>query len=282
MNSIRSCKINLMQWRTNPKYAVVLGYLILYMWTLTHGYIAFSRDMGYMVRPWLFPLMPATVNRFMPVYLSFVVLISDAPFRNHQQRFVLLRVGKRNWILGQLLYLLVLSTAYTVVLWLLSWLFILPRIEWGTNWGVILTTVATDNLHLPYRVMNLSYECMMNTTPLAATAWVFFMMIGVNFLLGEILVLCNLWTKKGVGAVIVVSLVLLPFLMMLFEATPYNLSKLTWVSPVSWLSRLTLIHGNRNKPSFLYAAVMTVCLDVLLAGISIGTIHKCNLDTEEE
>lgn len=217
----------------------------------------------------------------MPVYLSFVVLISDAPFRSRQQQFVLLRAGKRNWIMGQLLYIVVLSVVFTAALWFFSWVFLIPRVRWSLNWGPILTTVATRNLNLEIVLMPVSYEIMMNVTPLAATAWAAFMMIGVNILLGEIVMVCNLWAKKGLGAVIATLLVLMPFLLVIMQSTPYNVKRLLWVSPVSWINRSTLLNSNQHMPGFLYAACMTVGLDVLLGAVSITTIHKCNLDTEE-
>ncbi len=36
---------------------------------------------------------------------------------------------------GQLLYILFTSVAFTAVLWLLSWVFLLPNLEWGADWG---------------------------------------------------------------------------------------------------------------------------------------------------
>lgn len=167
------------------------------MWNLTHGYADLSRQLDTMVQPWLFPLFPGSVSFFMPVYLSFVVLISDAPFRSRQQQFVLLRAGKRNWIMGQLLYIVMLSVVFTAALWFFSWVFLIPRVRWSLNWGPILTTVATRNLNLEIALMPVSYEIMMNVTPLAATAWAAFMMIGVNILLGEIVMVCNLWAKRA-------------------------------------------------------------------------------------
>ena len=38
------------------------------------------------------------------------------------------------------------------------------------------------------------------------------MMVGVSFLLGEIMVACNLWLKKGVGSVVVTGFALMPYI----------------------------------------------------------------------
>ena len=101
MKLFRICKINLIQWRINPKYLAVALYLVLYMWNSTRGYVSYCRDVGYSIRPWLFPLLPGSPQFFLFIYIAFVLLLSDAPFRNRQQQFVLQRVGKRSWLAGQ-------------------------------------------------------------------------------------------------------------------------------------------------------------------------------------
>ncbi len=104
---------------------------------------------------------------------AFVLLLSDAPFRSRQQQFVLQRVGKRIWAAGQLLYLFLACLVFTLLLWVLTWIFLfLPRLEWGWDWGPVLTTVAASGISPEYGVWGLEYECMRNVTPLAATAWV--------------------------------------------------------------------------------------------------------------
>ena len=51
MKLLRSCKLNILQWRINPKYAFVAMYMVLYMWYETQGFVAYSRALGYPVRP---------------------------------------------------------------------------------------------------------------------------------------------------------------------------------------------------------------------------------------
>lgn len=282
MKILRCCKLNLMQWRTNPKYPAVFAFLALYLWFQLHGYVDFCRDIGYPVRPWLFPLLPGTTIAFMPLYLAFVLLISDAPFLNRQQQFVLQRVGKRAWAAGQLLYLFLACVIYTAALWLLSWVFLLPVLEWKDGWGPLLTTVATDHLHDGYRMMPLLYQCMQNITPLNATIWVASMLVGVSFLMGEIMILCNLWLKKGTGTVVVSGFTLLPLIIQIVFYKTTNVKMLLWISPLSWLNRSLMGHTNQNLPSYGYAVGVTVGLSILLGIVLIATIHRCNLETDKE
>lgn len=281
MKLLRLCKINFIQWRINPKYLVIFLYIGLYMWDITRGYVEYCRDVGYPILPWLLPLLPGNRVIFLYIYMAFVLLLSDAPFRNRQQQFVLQRVGKRSWIAGQLLYLFLTCLIFTAVVWVFSWLFLLPVLEWGTDWGPVLTTIAADFPN-GYAMMALSYRCMQGATPLEAMAWVFPMMVGVSFLLGEIMILCNLWLKKGVGNVVVTGFALLSFLISIVVDTPYIGRLLLWISPLSWLDRGIMGSPNQGLPSYGYAAGMTVGLCILLGLVIICTIHRCNLETDKE
>lgn len=283
MKLLRCCKLNILQWRINPKYAFVALYMVLYMWYETQGFVAYGRALGYPVRPWLFPLLPCDPDNFIPIFLAFVLLISDAPFRNRQQQFILLRVGKRDWMGGQLLYILFTSVAFTAVLWLLSWVFLLPNLEWGADWGPVLTTTAVAGEQAEYYVpLVLSYGCMASATPLEATLWVAGAMIAVCFLLGEMMVACNLWAKKGIGAVVVAGFSILPLVISVLAYAPRFTKQLLWISPVSWLDRSLMGNSHQNLPSYSYAALMPIGLSIVLGLVILGTIHRCNLDTEGE
>ena len=283
MKLLRCCKLNILQWRINPKYAFVALYMVLYMWYETQGFVAYGRALGYPVRPWLFPLLPCDPDNFIPIFLAFVLLISDAPFRNRQQQFILLRVGKRDWMGGQLLYILFTSVAFTAVLWLLSWVFLLPNLEWGADWGPVLTTAAVAGLQFEYNVpLALSYGCMVSATPLEATLWVAGTMIVVCFLLGEMMVACNLWARKGIGAVVVAGFSILPLVISVLAYAPRFTKQLLWISPVSWLDRSLMGNSHQNLPSYSYAALMPIGLSIVLGLVILGTIHRCNLDTEGE
>lgn len=282
MKLLRSCKLNVLQWRNNPKYVIVLLYMILYMWYMTHGFVDYGWELGYPVRPWVFPILPGSPENFIPVFLAFALLISDAPFRNRQQQFVLLRVGKGPWIGGQLLYVFLSSVVFTGVLWVLSWIFLLPNLEWGTDWGVVLTTAAVVAGQGAYTPLDVVYGCIKGISPMAATLWVAGVMIAVCFLLGMIMVLCNLWIRKGVGTVVVCGLIILPFIISVFAHTPYFQKQLLWISPVSWLDRSLMGNSHQNLPSYSYAALMPIGLSIVLGLVILGTIHRCNLDTEGE
>lgn len=280
MKIIRCCKLNFMQWRIQPKYALCAAFLILQMWYMFRGLGDYTKALGFSLHPWIFALLPADYLHFATLLLPFVLIISDAPFRSRQQQFVLQRTGKMTWICGQLLYLFVTCVLYTFIIWILSWLFLLPYTEWGSDWGVAIGTATQTDAHRAYSDIILEYYVIKGATPLEATAWVAFTMVAVLFLLGEIMILCNLWTAKGVGTAIVSAFVFISlFLSYLKGFLP---REWLWFSPVSWMDRSVMGYTRLKLPSYGYAAGMLIGLSILLGAVLLLTIHRCNLDTEKE
>lgn len=281
MKILRATRINLFRWRNDPKYLAVALYIVLYMWQCLHGVCDYARELGAPIHPWILPLLTAP-RALCPLMLGFVLLISDAPFRNRQQQFILLRTGKRAWMGGQILYLLLLSVVFTGLIVLLSWIYILPEIQWSTDWGSFLITVVIDGLPGKYGNLGSKYGFIKGITPIEGMLWVGIIMIFVCFLLGLIMLLCNLWVGKGVGTTIVSAFVLLPGIIDLFSHQPNFYRYMVWISPLSWLDRSLLGHTGQKLPSYTYAMVMPIVLSLILVVIAMTTIHRCNLDTDKE
>ena len=146
-----------------------------------------------------------------------------------------------------------------------------------------MTTTAVAGGQWDYNApLILSYGCMTSATPLEATLWVAGVMIAVCFLLGEIMVVCNLWARKGAGAVVVSGFSILPLVISVFAYAPRLTKRLLWISPVSWLDRSLMGNSHQNLPSYTYGALMPIGLGIALGLLIIGTIHRCNLDTQGE
>ena len=137
MKLLRATRINLLRWSSDLKYPTVLLYIVLYMYQLIGNIGGYARELGVKIHPWLFPFLLRNGIVICPLMLGFLLMISDAPFRNRQQQFVLLRIGKRVWMGGQILYLLLLSVVFTLLLYLLSVVYILPEISFSFILGDI-------------------------------------------------------------------------------------------------------------------------------------------------
>lgn len=282
MRLFRTTRINILRWLNDPKYPAVFLYMVLYVYSLIGNVGGYARELGVSIHPWLFPFLMRNGLVISPLMMGFVLLISDAPFLNHQQQFVLLRTGKRMWMGGQILYLLTLSISFTILLYLLSVVYVLPELKLSTEWGSFLTTIAVNNLPGNYGAIDASYGVMKNATPFEVTLWTATSLTLVCFLLGLIMLLCNLWGRKGVGTTIVSAAVIMPLMTQYFQNTRYIYRYLTWISPMNWPDRSVMGQTGQNLPSYAYGIYMPLILSLIMAFIAIATVHRCNLDTDKE
>ena len=282
MKLLRATRINLLRWVSDPKYPAVLLYMVLYMYQLIGNTSGYAQELGVKIHPWLFPFLLRNGVVICPLMLGFVLLISDAPFRNRQQQFVLLRTGKYTWMGGQILYLLLLSVVFTGLLYFLSVAYTLPETKISTEWGSFLTTIAVDGLPGKYGAVDASYAVIRNATPIEVTLWSATSLTLVCFFIGLVMLLCNLWTGKGIGTAIVSAMVIMPLLTQFFQYSPLVYRYLTWITPMNWPDRSIMGYTGQNLPSYAYGIYMPFILSLILVVIAMATVHRCNLDTDKE
>lgn len=278
----RITRINLAQWRIDPKYLFVLLYTGLYLWYCLRGMRDYAKDLNTTIHPWVFPFLMRGGSVICPLMLGFAILIADAPFRNGQQQFILLRTGKIYWMAGQILYLFLLSVFFTAFMYLMSVLCAIPQLRLSTEWGSFLTTIAVSGFPGKYGNLSTTYSIMKGASPISATLWAFTVFTLVCFFLSMVMLLCNLWVGKGVGIVLVSTAIILPKIMTVFQAKPYIYRYLTRISPLSWPDRSAMGHTGQYLPSYAYGILMPLFLSVLLAAVAMATVQKCNLDMNKE
>ena len=283
MKILKCCKLNLMQWRLQPKFLMVFVFFVLNTMERVFPYKAFAQATGLKIAPWLLPGLVGANGWYLMTILAFVLLICDAPFLNRQQQFVLQRVGKVRWLIGQLLYLLVLSLAAAVLTWVLSWIVLLPEVEWTTQWGAgIQSATRHYSDHVVRPPFTVTSVILKQWTAMGATGWVFLMQVLIGMFLGELVMVCNLWTRRGVGVSLAVFWVLLATIVERFTGYIGYVKYLAWCSPLSWMD-LTLVGKTANwNPPLGYALGMLLLLCVGLAALALCNIHKCSLDTDKE
>ena len=282
MSLLRVARINMLRWLSDYKYLAVLIYMVLYMYQLIGNVSGYARELEVKINPWLFSFLLRNGNVICPLMLGFVLLIADAPFLNRQQQFILIRTGKYTWMGGQIIYLLLLSIIFTGLIFLLSVLYTFPEIQLSTEWGSFLTTLAVDGLPGKYGTLDASYSVIRNSTPIEVTLWSWTSLTLVCFFLGMLMLLCNLWTRKGIGTSIVSAAVIMPLLTQYFQNTPYIYRYLTWVVPMNWPDRSIMGYTGQKLPSYAYGIYMPLTLSLILVVIAMATIHLCNLDTDKE
>lgn len=67
--------------------------------------------------------------------LGLLVLLFDLPMTDEAQKYLLIRSGRGAWARGQILYILIATAIYMLILGLLTLVWILPWIDWTLGWS---------------------------------------------------------------------------------------------------------------------------------------------------
>lgn len=281
MNDLRKIRLvaamNFRKWRTDWRIFTVafcvLSYMLVVLWDVRR----FARDMGIPVSPWVFPFLMGPSGTVL-LMLAAVAFFGNAPFRDAQFPFVFARVGRKNWICGQLLYLVFASAAYTLFTVMASMLVLLPYLGFTWNWGTILDTVMNTSTaqQMGYSITLQGTETVFFTLRPASAM---LLSIGLYFLcvwfLGCVIFCGNLLTERAVGTCIAGGFTGLSFL----SATATMLSPFgKWMnrfSPVTWSSLNGVeLAGSGDYPNIRYAAAVLLGVSLLLNVIAVLRFRK--------
>lgn len=137
-------------WITNPRI-VILGVLIIFIKQLAIDPLAMRAE-KFGERPIFFEAFIAVGNSgmlAMLIPLVYMVLLSDYPKLKGNSMFFVSRTGKRNWLLGQILFLAGAIFVFLFLILLSSILFSGGR--FGVNWS---DTVTKYNARFPEEAFN--------------------------------------------------------------------------------------------------------------------------------
>ena len=234
MKSIRICAQNLRKWIGNSR--IYIAFLIVFLFTLiyTKGLWLLCGVTGEKLSPYIFPFL--TTYRYMKIIYLFPLLLvfCDAPFIDNNQQFVMIRVGRKAWGIGQMLYIIAASFLYSLFMAISSVIVNIGYISWNISWGKTLIIAGTTNimsqLGIYYDTVKIPQIIVKYYTPLQAMFFSFLLMWMICIIIGLLIYDLNIIFKSNVVGIFVAGLLIL--ITSLVDGNPV----FTWYSPVSWCS----------------------------------------------
>ncbi|MBW9158702.1 hypothetical protein [Clostridium tagluense] len=262
---------NIRRWGANPRIYILGILLCIFLWNYISPILNFSKIMGYRVTPWIFPFISDFTYTHMMMMFGIVFLFCDAPFMNEEQPYLLIRCGRTQWAMGQILYIMLGTAIYFFFLAFVSMLMISPNMFLNNGWGKILGTLAQSNAGEAFNIqLPISYAIQSMYTPIQAFGLSFILQWCAGTILGLIMFVINIYGKRSMGAILA-SVVILFDIAIEYEFKSYAYH----FSPVS-MARLTILDpsGLSQRPSILYAYVFFAVAITLLSGIAVLSVHK--------
>lgn len=269
------CSYLLKRWAHNPKTYVLFFLLALYLTEMLRPIREFSVAVDIPVTPWIFPFVTTNWFDLLILLLGIILLFCEIPFLDEDQPYLLVRSGRKDWIFGQFLYILAASAIYFLFILFMSIIILAPNMTYSADWGKIISTLSQTDAGIHYRIgMKFPYSVLLTFSPVGCTLFSFFLFWLCAVMLGMLILVINLTTKKAVGTAVATFLSL--FTIFAINGSGYFLY---YISPMSWMGLNNLdITGTSPYPSIIYALGTLICLIVLLAFVSMMVIKKHNID----
>ena len=185
---------------------------------------------GRTLSPWLLPFLLRDRYLQFCTALCLVGLFCDAPFSDALTPCVLLRIGRKRWMLGQFLYIALASLLFFAFLWTAMLTRCLPVLRLTGSWGPCLTMLAHDN---PFFGSPFCAELILGRSAPAAALETFLMAWLTGCFLGALLTLLNPSLRQETGALTAGAICVLDFVL---YACPDQIPALFWLSPVCWMN----------------------------------------------
>lgn len=275
-NILLCSSISIRKWFVNPRIYAVGILLFSYMYSIVKPICTFSSAMGLSVHPWIFPFLNSNRITILFIMIGCILLFCDAPFIDDLQPYIIIRVGRKDWFVAQIIYIFIACAIYFAYLYLLSVVFLIPNLSLSFEWGKVIGTLSRTNASIQFEVNKISFSQRVLSlyTPLSATIWSFLLNWLTGCFIAMLLFVCNLRFNRIIGSVIANMFILLALFCYDFGG-----NKIYYFSPVSWID-ISIIDplALSYRPSRMYAILVLLIAIVLLIIISYIMVRKRDID----
>lgn len=277
MKSFRICIQNIRKWTSNSRIWMSLVLAMLFVYLYTKGLWSVCDYLQEDMSPWIFPFL--LTYRYMNIIFMFpvVFIFCDAPFIDANQPYVMLRTKRSIWSIGQVLYIMLGSFAYVLVLFLSTIIVNIGHLTWNPSWGNVLGLAGTSNileiLRVNYSTVKLPGKVIQHFTPLQA---IFFsaLLMWLSFVfIGLIIYVFNVVTNTTVVGVVIASFFIL------FTSLADLDIRLVKFSPISWNNLANIdVGGISNYPTIDFVLGFYIITNIVLAVIAVLVGKRQNVE----
>lgn len=277
MNKIwYSCVGNFQKWTRNPRIFIIFFLCYCHVFDVISPFNKAAEILGTSNTPWFFPFFSSNAFSGMYVLLGFVLLFCDAPFTDKHQPYIIIRVGKLKWMLGQFFYIIIASFLFLLSLQSFIILALLPTISFTTEWGSLLYTISQTSVEGFIPIIGVAFSVIDTYSAIEATLLSFFIVWLEGIFIGSLLFFLNIQFKRivgtGVGCFYAFSFFMIK---MLVQKNP-----MLWkIVPCVWMDIVALAGRETGKHPGAVSAIIGLLL--MITFLVIGLAWKIKTESIE-
>lgn len=274
---------NFRKWRRNPRMVLAFCLAFILCFLLSDKVIRFAETHDTLLQvaePFIWTFGDAV--SVLVISLLLLLIFSDMPELGPEVPLFLIRVNRKIWMLGQILYLVLATLVFMIFILLSTCVLAGSRAYTANLWSHTAAILGYSNiggeLYIPsfVKVMELSfpYECMLH---------IFGLMLGYAVLMAALMLYLNLWWENGgtIGGIIFggLGLVLNPELIAGWLGIPMERMReanilFGWISPLNHATYYMHNFGYDNLPKLWASYVFFGVGSLMLFGLSILRMKK--------
>ena len=280
--AFKCARTDFLKWALNSRM-IILAVLAVFIYVcavqpLTENAALMDKPLN-AIEPYIAALNSGSLLLIIP--LGFLAISSDFPKIDGSAMFGLVRTGRVNWFVGQLINLLMMSAAYLAFIFAASAIPAAYCSYWGTRWSEVALDFAREfpeeaqNFGALLLPKNLFNHMSLNNAAVQSTLFVFVYLI----LLGMIMMCFTVLGKKTAGVIVCGGLIALGSALCSIKAS------LMWALPMA--NSVVWLHYTefRREPFYPvgYSGIYFAAFNVLLVFLSLIRLKKfdCSANNSE-
>ena len=258
--------------------------MFLICWIYNEQIRQYAAALNYPAGIWVFPFLMGSYTFLIMFYFAAIYVNADIPFMQYSNMYRLLRSGRRNWAISQILMLFFRSFFLVCITFICSVITLLPNIELTMEWGKLLYNVGagTVQINTNWKYF-LYYEAMVHWTPIELISLTILISTLVVFFLSLFMFLISLFVNRLFAVVGATAMDFLLFFVL--NAHPQIRNRLAFWVPTIWpqISRqYTPDVGYFWMPSVPYILTVSLVSIAVLSLLIIFRIRYVEFDWRNE
>lgn len=278
---------NFRRWRRNPRMilAFSLGFILCFL--LSDKVLAFADDQGTVVQllePFIWTFGDA--NSIMVLSLLLLLLFADMPNLSNEMPFFMIRMNRKVWLLGQILYLTAATAGFMCFILLSTCALAGTRAYTANLWSDTAAILGYSGIGTKIAVPAF-VKVLELSLPYSCTLHIFGLMTGYAILMSSLILYLNLWKGNGgmIGGVIFSGFgfvmnpaIIAKVLDLSQEQTRIANIIFGWISPLNHATYYMHDFGYDNLPELWVSYAVFIVGSVILFTLSLQKIKTYAFD----
>lgn len=278
-------RVNFSKWPVNPRIYTLAAVIVAFSIWVFSWIADYASIVGVPVSPWVFPYLLTPPVMFMIYGCLTTLLYCDAPFVDSHTPFLIIRTSRRNWVMGQLLYIVLAGFVYTAFFVLMSVVVLVPNVQLTADWGSVLKTIAfnpsSPNKYGITRMVDIGDPVISMFSAIDATLISFGLFWLVTVFIGVLIFCFNIVIGRMSG-LIAAGLFTFVAYFSVYVGPLFFGNKIFFVSPLNWSSMFYLgWNGTGSMPSLIYAVGCLTGTILLMSIVSVVEFCKKDMQIQE-